>query len=131
MHSLAFEWVMKCDTLIPQAENLPYRSYVLSILGQLVKALARGRLEAIAAVFFKSLKMRIGSESPILRQEILSLLTAMKYIELSFDSDTNMAAAVNFLDHAAPLKHVAQYKKSQVWCKCYVSRSRHLCLYCR
>lgn len=115
MHSLAFEWVMKCDTLIPQAENSPYRSYVSSILGRLVRALARGRLEAIAAIFFKSLKMRIESESPLLRQEIMSLLSAMKYIELCFDNETNMAAAVNFLEHAAPLRHVSPYKKSQVW----------------
>lgn len=128
--SLTFDWILKFDHYIPQAEkNDPYRSYVTNILGRLVRSLAWGRLEVISAIFFKALKLRIETESHAPLQEVVWLLTAMRGIQLSFDSDNDIAAAVNFLDHADPLKHVAPHKKSQVCCKiAHIHNAQSYCL---
>ncbi|GMH33034.1 hypothetical protein BSKO_00868 [Bryopsis sp. KO-2023] len=112
VEKMAFDWAMKCDQYLASSEN--QRRHIFNVTGRLIKSMAGGRLEAIAAIFFKELEGRINSELSTIRQEILSLCSAMKHIHLSFDTDNDMAAAVNFLEHANPLKHVAPFKKSQV-----------------
>lgn len=79
-----------------------------------IGALANGRLEAVSAIFFKELCSRINSESPSVRQEILSLCNAMKSIQLHVDSEDSLAATLNIVSNANPLLYTPPFKKSQV-----------------
>lgn len=112
MEKIVFEWAMFVDVVQTYPIAL-FRRNIQNAVPRIIGALARGRLEAVSAIFFKEISWRERADMGV-RQELLSLCEAMKRVRLSFENDNLFAASLNLIQHADPLRHNIQQKKSQV-----------------
>ena len=113
MERIVFHWAMYVEQVQTRSDVKQFRGNITSTVPRIIGALARGRLEAVAAILFKEISVRERGDITV-RSELLSLCDAMKCIKLSFATDDLFAASLNLIQHADPLKHNATIKKSQV-----------------